>query len=126
MTGALMVISDFQSVTDLRDHATGGRDEFWRRAKLLWSDLRKDFVMSNDKKPSQRELAEALNLSESEIALYVSDTDQMPDGSGHWIHFRTTTPKKLLSRLEVGSDLRLQTHSVNNLREMRIRYPVIE
>jgi|LNAP01.1.fsa_nt_gb hypothetical protein len=82
--------------------------------------------MSNDNKPSQRELAEALNLSESEIALYVSDTDQMSDGSGHWIHFRTTTPKKLLSRLEVGSDLRLKTHSVNHLREMRIRHPVTE
>lgn len=82
--------------------------------------------MSNDNKPSQRELAEALNLSESEIALYVSDIDQMSDGSGHWIHFRTTTPKKLLSRLEVGSDLRLKTHSVNHLREMRIRHPVTE
>ncbi|MGF6708786.1 hypothetical protein [Pseudomonas frederiksbergensis] len=82
--------------------------------------------MSNDNKLSQRELAEALNLSESEVALYVSDTDQMSDGSGHWIHFRSTTPKKLLSRLEVESDLGLKTHSVNHLREMRIRYPVTE
>ncbi|MEW7854743.1 hypothetical protein AB2M95_02440 [Pseudomonas chlororaphis] len=63
--------------------------------------------MSEYRKLTQAELSQALKLSESEIARYISDNEPMADGSGHWVFFSLEAPESVLSRLRVGSDLRL-------------------
>lgn len=63
--------------------------------------------MSELRKLSQRELSDALGISESQVASSVADNSPMPDGSGHWVSFSLSADNGLLSRLEVGVDYRL-------------------
>jgi len=66
-------------------------------------------VMSELGKLSQQELSVALGMLESEVALYIADSEPMADGAGHWIYFSqdANIPEALISRLGVGSDRRL-------------------
>jgi len=63
-------------------------------------------LMSDFRKLTQQELSVALDMLESEIALYVTDNQCMADGSGYWVFFSfdAKTPKGLLSRLGVRAD----------------------
>jgi len=74
-----------------------------------------DFTMSSVRKPTQREISDALELSESEVALYVADVEEKADGSGHWIFFSLLTPNDILFWLRVGNNLRLETDAINLL-----------
>jgi hypothetical protein len=74
-----------------------------------------DFTMSSVRKPTQQEISDALELSESEVALYVADVEEKADGSGHWIFFSVLTPNDVLFWLRVGNSLRLETDAINLL-----------
>lgn len=74
-----------------------------------------DFTMSSVRKPTQREISDALELSESEVALYVADVEEKDDGAGHWIFFSELTPNDILFWLRVGNNLRLETDAINLL-----------
>lgn len=63
--------------------------------------------MSEFRRLTQAELSVALNMPESEVALYVAENEPMADGSGHWVFFSLSAPKSLLFRLRVGNDYRL-------------------
>lgn len=63
--------------------------------------------MIEHRKLTQRELSEALGISESQVASSIADNDPMPNGKGHWVSFSYDADKGLLSRLEVGADHRL-------------------
>lgn len=65
--------------------------------------------MSEIRKLTQRELSVDLQMSESEVALYIASNEPMADGSGHWVYFSVNAeiPRSLLSRLGVGHDRRL-------------------
>ncbi len=70
--------------------------------------------MSNFRKLTQAELSVALEMPESEVALYVADNEPMADGSGHWVFFSLSAPQGLLSRLRVGDDHRLAVCKVRS------------
>ena len=74
-----------------------------------------DFTMSSVRKPTQREICDALELSESEVALYVAEVEEKADGSGHWIFFSVLTPDEVLFWPRVGNSLRLETDAINRL-----------
>ncbi|WP_460111275.1 hypothetical protein [Pseudomonas sp. S3_H04] len=61
----------------------------------------------DDSKMSQQELSQRLGIYQSDVANYISDNEQTPNG-GHLVYFRTTTPKALLNRLGVGDDFILR------------------
>lgn len=71
--------------------------------------------MHGERKATQHEVAMALSMNESEVSAYISDWEPMADKTGHWVYFRTTTPKKILSRLEVSGSLRLDTNLISAL-----------
>lgn len=62
--------------------------------------------MGDFRKLSQQELAVALDILESEVALYIADNQPMPDGSGYWVFFSfdAAIPQDLVSRLGVRPD----------------------
>ena len=74
-----------------------------------------DFTMSSVRKPTQREISDALELSESEVALYVAEVEEKADGLGHWIFFSVSTPNDILFWLRVGNNLTLETDAINLL-----------
>lgn len=63
--------------------------------------------MGKLQKLTQRQLAQALQLQESEVSRYVTDNEPKADDSGYWVFFNLDTPKATLERLEVGRDFRL-------------------
>lgn len=71
--------------------------------------------MVSERKATQHEVAMALLMNESEVSAYISDWEPMADKSGHWIYFRTATPKEILCRLKVGDSLRLDTNRISLL-----------
>lgn len=74
-----------------------------------------DFTMSSVRKPTQREISDALELSESEVALYVAGVEEKADGVGHWIFFSVSTPNDILFWLRVGNNLTLETDAISIL-----------
>ena len=74
-----------------------------------------DFPMSSVRQPTEREISDALELSESEVALYVADVEEKADGAGHWIFFSVSTPNDILFWLRVGNNLTLETDAINLL-----------
>ncbi|MFJ3153531.1 hypothetical protein ACIPIX_05205 [Pseudomonas protegens] len=60
--------------------------------------------MKKGRKLTQAELAKHLGLLESEVALFVTANDPMPNGAGYWVHFDLDTPKDVLARLKVGDN----------------------
>lgn len=73
--------------------------------------------MSNYQKPSQRELAEALEMSESQVAANISAVERKSDGSGHRVYFVPDAAPELISRLNIGVNRILVTDAINRLRE---------
>lgn len=73
--------------------------------------------MSNYRKPSQREIAEALEMSESQVAANISAVEKKPDGSGHRVYFVPDASPELIARLGVGVNRILDTDAINRLRE---------
>ena len=71
--------------------------------------------MSSVRKPTQREISDALELSESEVALYVAEVEEKADGAGHWIFFSVSTPNHILFWLRVGNNLTLETDAISIL-----------
>ncbi|WP_085716642.1 hypothetical protein [Pseudomonas sp. B28(2017)] len=71
--------------------------------------------MSSVRKPTQREISDALELSEIEVALYVAEVEEKVDGAGHWIFFSASTPNDILFWLRVGNNLMLETDAINLL-----------
>lgn len=63
--------------------------------------------MGKIQKLTQRQLAQGLQLLESDVSKYVADNEPKADDSGHWVFFSPDTPKVILDRLKVGRDLRL-------------------
>lgn len=71
--------------------------------------------MIGERKATQCEVAIALSMNESEVSAYISDWESMADKTGHWIYFRTTTPKEILCRLKVDDSLKYDTDRINRL-----------
>ncbi|WP_347900707.1 hypothetical protein [Pseudomonas purpurea] len=72
--------------------------------------------MNKDQKPSQRELADALDLTESQVVANISAVERKPDGSGHWVYFVPDAEPELISKLGVGRSGILGTDAINRLR----------
>lgn len=67
----------------------------------------KEKEMATLKKLSEPELAQALQLEQSDVASYVMDNEAKADDSGHWVYFRLDTPEATIKRLGIGEDFRL-------------------
>lgn len=47
-------------------------------------------------KPTQRQIATDIGLSESQVAAWVSDAEYLADGSGYRVFIKIETPKDVL------------------------------
>lgn len=73
--------------------------------------------MNHHQKPSQRELAEALEMSESQVAVNISAVKTKSDGSGHWVYFVPDVSPELIVRLNIAPNCILDTDAIKRLRE---------
>jgi hypothetical protein len=76
--------------------------------------------MGNYQKPSPRELAEALEMSESQVAVSISAVERKFDGSGHWIYFVPDVSPELIIRLNIAPNCILDTDAIIRLWEDRL------